>query len=70
LVDDGVPPLPHFTDVLTKLGAGWAADRMDDLLPHAWIAAMEKMLPRVVGALDRESGTRPIPWCAGAVAGR
>jgi transposase len=32
----GVPPLPYFTDVLTKLGAGWPTDRLDDLLPHAW----------------------------------
>jgi hypothetical protein len=32
----GVPPLPYLTDVLTKLGGGWAADRMDELLPHAW----------------------------------
>ena len=34
----GVPPLPYFTDVLTKLGAGWPAERMDELLPHAWKA--------------------------------
>ncbi len=34
----GVPPLPYFTDVLTKLGAGWPADQLDDLLPHAWKA--------------------------------
>jgi transposase len=32
----GVPPLPFFTDILTKLGAGWPADRLDQLLPHAW----------------------------------
>lgn len=35
----GVPPLPYFTDVLTKLGAGWPADQLDDLLPHAWTAS-------------------------------
>ena len=34
----GVPLLPYFTDVLTKLGAGWAPDRMEELLPHAWKA--------------------------------
>jgi hypothetical protein len=32
----GVPPLPYFTDILGKLGNGWAADRLDDLLPHRW----------------------------------
>ena len=32
----GVPPLPYFTDVLRKLGAGWPADRLDELLPHRW----------------------------------
>lgn len=32
----GVPPLPYFTDVLTKLGAGWPDDRLHELLPHAW----------------------------------
>jgi transposase len=34
----GVPPLPYFTTVLAKLGAGWAADRMEELLPHRWRA--------------------------------
>jgi len=34
----GVPPLPYFTDLLTKLGAGWPTDQLDDLLPHAWKA--------------------------------
>ena len=34
----GVPPLPYFTDVLTKLGAGWPAEQLDELLPHAWKA--------------------------------
>jgi transposase len=33
----GVPPLPYFTDILTKLGAGWPADHLDQLLPHAWM---------------------------------
>jgi len=32
----GIPPLPFFTDVLGKLAAGWAAGRLDDLLPHRW----------------------------------
>jgi hypothetical protein len=32
----GVAPLPFFTEVLTKLGAGWPADRLHQLLPHAW----------------------------------
>jgi transposase len=32
----GVPPLPYFTDVLAKLASGWAADRLDELLPHRW----------------------------------
>lgn len=31
-----VPPLPYFTDVLRKLAAGWAGDRLDKLLPHWW----------------------------------
>jgi transposase len=35
----GVPPLPYFTDVLTKLARGWAADRLDELLPHRWRSA-------------------------------
>lgn len=34
----GIPPLPYFTDVLRKLGAGWDADRLDELLPHSWRA--------------------------------
>lgn len=34
----GVPPLPYFTDVLRKLAAGWAADRLDELLPRRWQA--------------------------------
>lgn len=33
-----VPPLPYFTDVLAKLGTGWPADQLDELLPHAWTA--------------------------------
>ena len=32
----GIPPLPYFTDVLGKLAAGWAAGRLDHLLPHRW----------------------------------
>jgi hypothetical protein len=32
----GIPPLPYFTDVLGKLASGWAADRLDELLPHRW----------------------------------
>jgi transposase len=32
----GIPPLPYFTDVLRKLGAGWDHERLDDLLPHRW----------------------------------
>jgi transposase len=32
----GVPPLPYFTDVLTKLAAGWPRNRLDELLPHRW----------------------------------
>lgn len=32
----GVPPLPYFTDVLSRLGNGWDAARLDDLLPHRW----------------------------------
>jgi transposase len=31
-----VPPLPYLTDVLQKLGAGWDADRLEELLPHRW----------------------------------
>jgi len=34
----GVPPLPYLTDVLTKLGTGWPAEQLDELLPHAWTA--------------------------------
>ena len=34
----GVPPLPYFTDVLTKLGSGWKATRLEELLPHRWHA--------------------------------
>jgi hypothetical protein len=32
----GVPPLPYFTDILTKLAAGWSMSRLDDRLPHRW----------------------------------
>ena len=32
----GVPPLPYFTDILTKLAAGWSMSRLNDLLPHRW----------------------------------
>jgi hypothetical protein len=32
----GVPPLPYFTDVLTKLARGWDTARLDELLPHRW----------------------------------
>jgi len=32
----GIPPLPYFTDVLSKLAAGWPQDRLDELLPHRW----------------------------------
>jgi len=32
----GVPPLAYFTEVLAKLAAGWAQDRLDELLPHRW----------------------------------
>ena len=39
----GVPPLEYLSDVLTKLGAGCDADRLDELLPHRWQApAAEK----------------------------
>jgi transposase len=31
-----VPPLPYFTDVLTKLADGWPQDQLDELLPHRW----------------------------------
>ena len=34
----GVPPLPYFTEVLTKLASGWKASRLVDLLPHRWRA--------------------------------
>jgi len=34
----GVPPLPYFTDVLTKLAGGWPAARVEELLPHRWRA--------------------------------
>jgi hypothetical protein len=32
----GVPPLPYFTDVLTKLANGWTVNRLDELLPDQW----------------------------------
>jgi transposase len=32
----GVPPLRYLTDVLSKLARGWAAARLDELLPHRW----------------------------------
>jgi transposase len=32
----GVPPLPYFTDVLTKLAHGSDTSRLADLLPHRW----------------------------------
>jgi transposase len=31
-----VPPLRYFADVLGKLARGWAAARLDELLPHRW----------------------------------
>lgn len=35
----GVPPLPYFTDVLTKLANRWSVDRLEELLPHRWRTA-------------------------------
>ena len=32
----GVPPLPYFTDVISKLADDWPEDRLDELLPHRW----------------------------------
>ena len=32
----GVPPMPYFTDVFAKLGAGWEQARLEELLPHRW----------------------------------
>jgi transposase len=40
-----VPPLPYFTDVLAKLGAGWPVDQLDQLLPHAWTAPAATSTP-------------------------
>ena len=34
----GVPPLPYFTHVLTKLASGWPVARLEELLPHRWPA--------------------------------
>ena len=34
----GVPPLPYFTEVLTKLANGWKASQVEHLLPHRWPA--------------------------------
>ena len=36
----GVAPLPYLTDVLTKLAAGWDADRLDELLPDSPLQAL------------------------------
>ncbi len=35
----GVPPLPYFTDVLTKLANRWSVDRLEELLPQRWRTA-------------------------------
>jgi transposase len=40
-----VPPLPYFTDVLRKLGAGWDGDQLDELLPHRWQAPEPQASP-------------------------
>ena len=37
----GVPPLPYLTDVLRRLANGWPVNRLDELLPHAWMPAHE-----------------------------
>jgi hypothetical protein len=36
----GVAPLPYLTDVLTKLAEGWPVNRLDELLPDRWQAAL------------------------------
>jgi len=35
---NGVEPLAYLTDVLTKLVQGWPANRIDDLLPWAYVS--------------------------------
>ncbi|PZO56039.1 MAG: IS66 family transposase, partial [Alphaproteobacteria bacterium] len=35
---NGVEPLAYLTDVLTKLVQGWPSNRIDDLLPWAYVS--------------------------------
>jgi hypothetical protein len=35
---NGVEPHAYITDVLEKIVAGWPANRIDDLLPWAYVA--------------------------------
>lgn len=53
----GVPPLPDSTDVLTKLGRGWPANRVDEGLRHAWTAPLAaRILPKPrTGVIDPRS---------------
>lgn len=38
-IQNGIPPLAYFTDVLSKLADGWPVDRLGHLLPHRWPCA-------------------------------
>lgn len=44
----GVNPSVYLVDVIDKIASDWPADRVDELLPHAWLAARqaEQQLPR------------------------
>jgi transposase len=53
----GVPPLPYFTDILTKLAAGWTRSRLDQLLPHCWQPPMSTPAPTHPTESDRHATT-------------
>lgn len=53
----GVPPLPYFTDILTKLAAGWPRSRLDQLLPHRWRPPVSTPADAQPAASDRHDTT-------------
>jgi transposase len=38
----GANPFLYFTDLFDRIASGWPAQRADELMPHAWLAAQKK----------------------------
>lgn len=49
----GVNPYVYLVDVIDKIAADWPADRVDELLPRAWLAARqtEQQAPGLAGSV-------------------